>query len=251
MWNTVAAAIVLPIYFLKEWQTSSSRDNHIPANHAKVLPISALVSGIPMILSVMPPYVDRSASAQQTLLTVFVIAPLIFSATQHALASLFSFSLSRTRQEQSRSRLYTMGAYLFCALVSAGVHLYVLVTAIFSTDSAISLSRIYLPSPSRPYGSFPEKLTEGAHLFSQYDYILILLSCILYTYLILEPQLEVGRLPVKLITMLPIPPAVSACVVVTVLALLLGPSATVSLGLWARESWLESEGQSTRRPPVR
>ena len=189
----------------------------------------------------MPPYVDRSASVQQTLITVFVLAPLIFSATQHTLALLLSFFPSGALQQQSKSRLYVMGVYLFCALVSAGVHLYILVTATFSTDPAISFSRVYLPSPTRAYGSFPEKLTEGAHLFIQYDYIYILLSCILYTYLILGPQLERRTFPAKISTMFPISPLTSAYVVISVLTLLFGPSAIVSLALWARESWLERE----------
>ena len=256
LWNAAGAAIVLPVYFLKEWQASSSSINHhrVPPKHAKALPVAALVSAIPMVYLLLPPYVSRSPSAQQTLITVFVLAPIICSIATHGFAFILSSTSSspsssdRQKSSHSKSRFDITGTYLLSALVSAAVHLSVLSTSLFSADPAISFSRVFLPSPWKPYGSFPTKLTEGAHLFLQYDYIYILLSCGLYTYLLLEPRLAAGDLfPAKLLATLPATPAVWACVGITLVTLVLGPAAAVSLGLWAREGQWEREGQSSKK----
>ena len=254
LWNAAGAAIVLPIYFLKERQAScSSIDHHrVPPNHAKALLVAALVSAIPMVYLLLPPYVSRSSSAQQTLITAFVLAPIICSIATHAfiLSSISSSPSSSDRQKNShsKSRFDITATYPLSALVSAAVHLSVLSTSLFSADPAISFSRVFLPAPWKAYGSFPTKLTEGAHLFLQYDYIYILLSCGLYTYLLLEPRLAAGDLfPAKVLATLPAAPAFWACVGITLITLVLGPAAAVSLGLWAREDQREREGQSSKK----
>ena len=240
MWNAVGAAIVLPIFFLIQLQTSEPSDSRLPLNDATALLPAILGSYVPLVLMLSPPLVDYTVDQHQTFIAIFQIAPLIFSAMQHALAALLA-STSTGNGNPGKSKRYVVGAYLFTGACSAAAHGYAMLTALFSGDQAISFKRVYVPSPSKVDRASVEKITEGAHLFLQYDYMIISLTCILYTYLLFESHLKPKAFLRAYLTALPVSEGKAATLLIALSTAVLGAGATVSLALWAKESHSQRE----------
>ncbi|EED18129.1 conserved hypothetical protein [Talaromyces stipitatus ATCC 10500] len=274
LWNVAGAGIVLPLYCLIHIQTPMN-DYKISVSHSISLIPAMLVSSIPFCLMIIPPKDGNySADQHQNTIAVFQFAPLIWMAGQYT----FSFLLSpfsklaklglqnRSRTEISharprRSEIYIQAAQLFFAIYSALVHLLCVSISFFSSDPSVTILRVFIPNPIGVNRESPQRLTQAAILFLQYDWLVICLTAVLYSYLLLEPEIlstskqarwkSTKSLLVRLLTFLPISNSLSSIIGLVAFTILLGPSTVVSLALWQCEGRLfpgpgvvEPEGRS-------
>ena len=196
---------------------------------------------MPMTLMLLPPYVSFSLLQHQVIIAITQIAPIFFVAIQYTLATGLAL-IPLGKEGPSKSQPYVMAAYIFGTVYGAAGHLYPVISAIKSGG----LIGTYVPWTSRVDPSSVTRLTEGARLFLQIDNVVICLTCFLFTYLILEPHiLTKGCLDHP--KALPLPRSCSALVIIMVSTVVLGPAATVALGLWAKESLSRQEGRSTKQ----
>ena len=110
--------------------------------------------------------------------------------------------------------------------------------SLFSQTEATAFSRVFIPSPARVDPSALDKLTEGGLLFLQYDFLIISLTCILYAYLLLEPQ---SKTLVSSISAIDERSGLENFVIMLLVmfsTVLLGPGAVVSFAFAVREESL-------------
>ncbi|KAI9785109.1 MAG: hypothetical protein M1816_000520 [Peltula sp. TS41687] len=219
LWNAIGAGVILPLYIFVHVR-SIPRKDEIPLEHAKVLiPTILLSSYLPAILTTLPSPTSRSPSGHQTIIALFQTTPVWVAVLQHMLcASLTMISPARAGRANADIG-YVRGAYGFGAVLSALGHLYVL-RGILLSDSTIR--QVYLPSTSQPGMSSGEKiLAQGATIFLQYDWMIINVSALLWSYLLVRKQVKRIK--------------VSTCVAAVVVNAAVGPGALVSGVLGWRE----------------
>lgn len=143
-----------------------------------------------------------------------------------------------------------MTTHLFFAFYSAVIHLICIFTCLFSSDPSVTILRVFVPNPNGVHRDSPERLTQAAILFLQYDWLVICLTAVLYSYLLLEPDLTNATKQVRwkgtqasssvrfLAFLLGNP--LSRVIALVLITVLLGPSTSVSIALWQREKHLVS-----------
>ena len=94
----------------------------------------------------------------------------------------------------NEDRIWIVASFLFTAAVSTAVHLFIVFNALTVPGHDASLARLFWPTPgkvSNPVGTGSLQprayltLLEGYHLFSQFDWIVVSLACVLYAHLLL------------------------------------------------------------------
>ena len=170
------------------------------------------------------------------------MSPLFFVCIQQVAARLIQ-TLDKRREGSDGDKLFVMGSYILAGLSSAAAHIYVMMVLLFTPNARITFSRVYVPSLAKIDPWAPSKITEGAHLFLQYDWVIINLACMLYAYFLLEPHLEslIRHLkapsgPSKLVATLP----------VIMTTIVLGPGAAVSFACAARETGLQKSSTAAK-----
>lgn len=225
LWNGFGAAIILPFYCLIHLRhRSTNQASAVPLSEAKaLLPTTALGFFLPLIL-ILPPVLGCRIELQQAFMALFQASPLIFVLIQQIVARLIR-TLDKHRSPSDPNRSFVIGSYVFAGLSSAAAHIYVLIISGFTQNSRIAFTRVFIPSLVEIDRRAPNRITEGTHLFLQYDWIIINLTCILYSYFLLEAHLE------TLIRHLKIPSSSRkpvAIVFVTMTTVIVGPGAAVS-----------------------
>lgn len=251
LWNAAGAGIVLPLYCLWDLTTQIS-DTTIPSARAKSLPLAILASSLPFWVMVLPPAVVYSTDSHQTIMAIFVLSPLICVAVQSALASFISEPIPQEiRGAKSGSeggdnaKFYIKATYLLLALYSAAFHLICIFACIFSSDPSATFSGVYIPNPFNVDHDSPQRLTQAATLFLQYDWVIICLTSVLYSYLLIESfvsspsaaTVDEDRF-MRTIGLFPFQAWLSTVITICLVTVMLGPSTVVSLSLWQRERHL-------------
>ena len=238
LWNGFGAAIILPIYCLLHFQSQQSkRDNAVPLHEAKALVPTTLVGSLLPLILMLPPLVDCKVETQQAFSAVFQLTPVIFVAIQYIGARCIALC-TEDRHELDVERPMVYLALISTGICSAIAHVYSLATSLFSQDPATAFSRVYIPSPARVDPSTPNTLTEGGLLFLQYDFLIISLTCILYAYLLLEPQSRTILSFVLAGYERPGLEKFAVMVMVVLTTVVLGPGAAVSFAFAVREDSL-------------
>ena len=216
---------MLPLYCLIHLRNrSANQASAVPVSEAKaLLPTTALGLFLPLML-ILPPVLGCRIEHQQAFMALFQASPLIFVLIQQIVARLIR-TLDEHRSPSDPNRPFVVGSYIFAGLSSAAVHIYVLIISLFTQNTHIGFSRVFIPSLVKIDPRAPKKITEGAHLFLQYDWIIINLTCILYIYFLSEAHLETLTRHLKI-------PSGSrklvAIVFITMTTVILGPGAAVS-----------------------
>lgn len=238
LWNGFGAGFILPLYYFTQSAHTPEKLGTLPINHAKSLfPTTIITLILPAIFTLLPPLVNRSPSTQQTISALFQISPLAAVLLQHSLARLLRTAVfpkekekegekGEEKQKQNQAdKPYICRTYLTSALFTSLSHVYVLTTALTTTQPQASFTRIYLPRSARVAPAAKDTIFQGALLFLQYDWVLINVSSGLWLYTILRPHLFLTSGLRRAVAFL------------GTLAgfVLLGPGAVVSLGLWWRE----------------
>ena len=110
----------------------------------------------------------------------------------------------------------------------------------------MSFGRLFIPSVSKPGQPFSNILIEGAHLFTQFDWHVVTLTCMLFAYL----QMEQGtRIHAPLASMLKVGTeweTLLAMGSIAVITAFFGPGAAGSFGLAVREYGLRAVTKSLK-----
>ena len=145
---------------------------------------------------------------------------------------------AKDRADSDSERPFVYLALTFTGTCSAIAHVYSLTTSLLSQDPATAFSRVYIPSPGRVDSSASNKLTEGGLLFLQYDFLVVSLTCILYAYLLLEPQSKALMSSFSAIHERSGLEKLATMLLVVSATALLGPGAVVSFAFALREDSL-------------
>lgn len=228
--NTIGWAIVLPIYCLVRMSAPYPQSGGLSIGDGYGLIFSASAAFIPTLLMTAPPFISWSRVAQQSMILSFLASPLLFNGLQRA-AGAFINQFQYRRETSAGSKNSVLAVYAGAATVASLGHAYVFVRALFSGG----LAQVFIPNPSK-LDSFPaDRLTAGAHLFSQYDYLLVAATCFLYVYLELAPHLDSDLASSGIYAKSTLLIAAASSTV------LLGPGATLMLGLWARNKYITDD----------
>ncbi|CAG8960045.1 hypothetical protein HYFRA_00013233 [Hymenoscyphus fraxineus] len=235
MMNALGAAFILPIYCFRHLRNDSSRrDSGLTENEAKALPITILISATFPLMLMLPPILSAATESQQGWIALFQVTPLLFSLVQ-IINSLAVTSFVKKSDHNSTEKKYLKISYLLAGLIASTAHLSTLSTSVFSTDPTISFASVFLPWHTTVDQSTPTGLVMGAHLFTQFDFLIITITCSVYAYALLEPLMKRER-HIALYKQPSIfrDPMVAGMVIAGS-AFFLGPAATVSFAFAMRE----------------
>jgi hypothetical protein len=190
LWNCVGAAVVFPIYSLfyvkQGWRSSSS----LPPSEAQALPFTALWSLLLPLPLMLPALVGASTFQIQDGVVLFFLTPPLFVGFQVLVSATISKMSYKGSAKPARI------AYLIVGTFSALIHLGIALYAIFSPVSNMSFGRVYFPHRSAAERGQPNIMTEGALLFTQYDYMIInIIVLILGTYILRYEPVFLAKSP--------------------------------------------------------
>jgi hypothetical protein len=184
-------------------------------------------------------------SGHQLWIALYQFSPLI---TQ-AIISIVEYALpalEKKKNDDGAAAGYmsiVQGLYVLSGICCAAAHLSTMSMALLSTDPSISLHRIYLPIPSKVDKSGDSRITEGAHIFMQFDFIIMSLSCLIYVATIMS-QMGSGS-PVEVRNAGGQSEIYWRYLIALLAIIALGPGATMSIILYIREEWLWEQFSGT------
>lgn len=224
----MGAAVVLPIYAYLQLSKAPKSGFVIPLHNAKALLPSTIIAGIVPIFFLLRS-TERDPEVHQLIVAVFQATPLMMFAT-HSVMAYYMKSIQSSSQEEVSSASYTKSMYVGTGLIAGVGHLYTQFIIFSSTDPALSYKRVYLPSPKSVYtASNDDRLVRGAHLFLQYDWIVVNVCLVVWVQVRLLPHLRGISIFKRL-----------CCIMLQASGTVaLGPGFTTSMGLWWQEKQFE------------
>ncbi|KAK1597699.1 uncharacterized protein LY79DRAFT_507255 [Colletotrichum navitas] len=243
--NVNGAAIVLPLYLYLVCRSKARlRDAAIPGHQAAALPATTLAILLQPLLVFAPAWTGRSGTGlHHGCIALFQAAPAAVSAFHLGLSSV----LSRTSRGTSRSsKRWVVASLILAGTVASAVHFYTVAGALLSRDGDSSLTRLFIPKTgfADPVHSLSQTnglpaeytaLLENFHLFSQWDWIVVSLTSIVFAHLLLSRRDGAdGGKPGKANT----PTEVQELIYLTAATVFLGPGAAGSFALAIREARL-------------
>ncbi|KAI1412755.1 hypothetical protein F5Y13DRAFT_162612 [Hypoxylon sp. FL1857] len=235
LWQCFGAAISLPLYYALHvsWANQSKTFRAVNADMAKAIPFGFLLGAVaPAIIGMAPTWngpESRTAEMHQNILFAWQPDPIWVSLIQTGIiTALPLFHRTASRENGISTAQKWIGiSYILAALSSALGHLYTMGSVLCGPSPIATLRRMYVPFPFSGPAGVTNIFTLGPWLFLQYDLIIIGLSSLSWAYIMLArvsngKGLSHGALA---LTML-------------VGSLTIGPGATVSLALLARERLL-------------
>ena len=226
--NGIGWAFILPLYCLVRVGVPYPNRSGLSVGDSYGLLVASVISFIPAPLTALPPFnLSQSRGQHQAMIVVYLTTPLIFSGIQQLLGRLID-QFQYRKESNGTSRRTAINAYIVAAVVAGLGHLYVLFRALGTDNPAATLAEVFIPIQ---LDKFPaDLLTAGSHLFIQYDYIIVSLTCFCYIFGQLLPLLDIRAVGKP-----------TLAVGLAVSTVLLGPGATLMLSLWARERKLQSD----------
>ena len=203
----MGAALVQPIYFYFIARSKATlREPTIPLNEAIALFITTLPTVLFPLFLFAPAWLNYStwdyhgyvAVFQGTpfLMVVICLVSIAFMLPWHGLAS------KKDSQRPNVDRPWIVASFVMAGTIAAVVHLYTIIGSLKSTNPDSALTRLFIPSPGKvnsfstsPYNSTSTStalpagyhmLLEGYHLFTQFDYIVVALSCVVFNHYLLS-----------------------------------------------------------------
>ncbi|KAL9613790.1 MAG: hypothetical protein Q9167_001681 [Letrouitia subvulpina] len=231
LWNGFGAAFILPIYCCLQLRSAALKPSTvIPSQHAKaLLPAVTLASIAPAIVMFLSPALTSTPKQHQTLIALYQATPVFTVALQLAISSLLLLSSTESSKSASGGKTHVKVALAAAALFSCATHLYALSASVLSSNPMARFARVYIPDPASVHAGADDTVAKGAMLFMQYDNLIIMTTCLVWIYVLLQPYFHLGGLVRKIATL-------AGLALGTVI---LGPGAVVSIGLWSREDSLD------------
>lgn len=145
-------------------QLKEGTNSRLTSSEARVLPVTALIGILLEVPLVAPAWVDAGPKAiQQGVLLFFLGLPFL---------SIFQTLASRTLPSSTPNTLERVKMpFYITGILSSAVHIYSVAYSILSPS--LSLTRTYAPDHATVEPGSQNLLTEAAHLFLQYDYIIV------------------------------------------------------------------------------
>ena len=228
LWNAFGAALIFPLYCIYHGRRTPSRENGLSLQKGRALPNSALLGILVPVAILLTPHVDREPQQHQTIIALFLAAPIAIHFLQWLLAKSISYLLGEAGADHLRL-VYVRLAYAITAVASAVPHFCVLTTSLLTVDQATSFTRVFIPVPFLVQRDSSHIILEGAHLFLQYDWLVFSLACMLWSVMLLLARTwkstALDRAWVFILMIL----STVCC----------GPGATVSAVLWLREGQIQ------------
>jgi len=245
--NANGAAIVLPLYLYLVCRSKARlRNASVPRHEAAALLATTVVILLQPLLVFVPAWAGRGGSdLHHGCIALFQVAPVGVLVSHLGLASILARKGSDSSASSAKeSKKYIVASLMLAGTVAAAVHAYTVLGALFTRDGDASLTRLFVPArgfgdpiEALPKGSgLPAKymaLVENLHLFSQWDWIVVALTSVLYSHLLLSHRdgAERGKAD-------PSDSAIEAQELgyLTVATVVLGPGAAGSFALAVREA---------------
>jgi hypothetical protein len=210
LWNGLGAAFIQPLYFYLHTQSRATlRDPTVPYNEAIAL-LVATVSAVcfPLLLFV-PTWLNLSTWEHHGNIGAFFGSPflIVFAAvgTTIILAPRYGLVSKKDIKKPNEDKPWVIASFVAAGIIAAAVHLYTIFGTMTSSDPDLSFTRLFIPSFGKvnsqvatSNGTLPllatglpaeyRSLLEGYHLFTQFDWIIVALSCIIFTHYLLETR---------------------------------------------------------------
>lgn len=263
LWNANGAAIFKPAYFYFLSRSGArSRDATIPVNDAMaVFAVTLPVMACPLLLFV-PAWLNYSTWDHHGFIALFHLTPVLIFGLFMIIANVLSATYGTTTEKESKApsadKPWIIASLTVAGTIAAGVHIFTVLASLKTTDPDATLARLLIPSHGRanPFPSWittvdstrkglPAEYTamlEECHLFSQYDWIVICLSVILFLRLLrAEPGAEGLDASAKRVEM-----HWRDCGYLAWGTILFGPGAAGSFALAAQESRTREQAQTNQ-----
>ncbi|KAF1841190.1 uncharacterized protein K460DRAFT_371204 [Cucurbitaria berberidis CBS 394.84] len=245
--NANGAAIVLPLYLYLVCRSKARlRDASVPRHDAAALLVSTVVILLQPLLIFVPAWIGRGGSdLHHVCIALFQAAPIGVLVLHLGLASILPRQGSDSSASSTKeSKKWIVASLILAGTVAAAVHSYTCVGALLTRDGDVSLRRLFVPARgfSDPIKALPKvsgspaeymALVENLHLFSQWDWIVVALTSILYSHLLLSHQDGAERAKVNQPGE---PIEAQELVYLTTATVILGPGAAGSFALAIREA---------------
>ncbi|KAL9583752.1 MAG: hypothetical protein Q9203_004943 [Teloschistes exilis] len=235
------AAVVLPLYcYCICLSGATKRDHTIPLNEARAFVPMAIVGSTFSALIFVPaalnwgPHHEHGGIAHYMWVTAVGYLLVLVVASRPGATS------KKDPKNPDVDWIFVTISYILAGTWSAAVHAYTLWRSFTSSDPDLSLSRLFIPSPSAAGQPTANLFVEGAHLFTQFDWHIVALTCMVFAYY----QIEQGtKIQAPLTSLLGLAAEQETALVVgfiVVTTALLGPGAAASFGLAIREYGLRA-----------
>ncbi len=226
----MGGAIIIPLYFLAYTYTSS-RLNYfsptsqaVPINQARTLSLALLVGFLlPTILIFMP---WEDADTKQFFVALWQPCPLFVNALHFLFTKISAFnnleSPKKNMDDLSANVRYLKHIYLTAFIISALVHVIIVIMCLTSTDPQLDLYYVFVPQQARGHLG----LTEALHFILQIDWWVIFGASMIWCVQAMWDLNSMGKTSLR---------PLDGLVAVVLGAIVLGPGATLSLVWWWRE----------------
>ena len=207
----MGAAFVQPIYFYFITQSKAiSRDPAIPLNEAIALFITTLPTVLFPLLLFAPAWLNYSTWDHHGYIAIFQGTPflmvVICLVSIAVMMPRYGLVSKKDAKNPNVDKPWIVASYVMAGTIAAAVHIYTVIGSLKSTNPDTALTRLFIPSPAKvnsfsasPYNStfnstlpstaLPAEyhvLLEGYHLFTQFDWIVVVLSCVVFTHYLLS-----------------------------------------------------------------
>lgn len=203
LWLGLGAAFIQPLYFWLHTHTKDTiRDSTIPHNEAIALFFAALPSFLLPLFLFAPPWLNLSSYQHHGYIGLFLGSPFLivvvcltavgFLTPWHGLVS------KKDPKKPNIDKPWIVSTFILVGFLSAGIHLTCIGVSLFSSNPDMSLSRVFLPSPSKMHAFTPSSdlnsslppayhiLYEGYDLFTQLDYLIVSAACVVFAHWMLH-----------------------------------------------------------------
>ncbi|KAI1126926.1 hypothetical protein F5Y10DRAFT_202617 [Nemania abortiva] len=267
LWLGLGAAFLQPLYFWLHTRTKAVvRDPTVPYNESIALFVAVLPSFLSPLLLFLPTWFGLDTFQHHGYIGLFLASPflIVFSCLTIVglLAPWYDLVSKKDPKNPNADKPWIVATFVLISVLSAIVHLGCIGVSLSSTGRELSLSRVYLPSPGKMH-SFATGISsnvtlashlpaayhvlfEGYHLFTQLDYAVVSVACVVFTHWMLHNR---GGDRVKAgMTMSAV--ELRDLLLIVLGTLTIGPGAAGSLALAAREGKLRklamSDAQKTK-----
>lgn len=215
LWLGLGAAFIQPLYFWLHTRTKAIiRDPTVPHNEAIALFFAALPSFLLPLFLFVPPYLGMSTYDHHGYIGAFLGSPFLIVVACLSVVGLLipwhGVVAKKDAKKPNVDRPWIVATFVLTGVLSAAVHLACIYTSLTSSSPDMSLSRVYLPSPSKmhSFASDPvvlglasdgtnttvvshlpaayHTLYEGYHLFTQLDYAVVTAACVVFAHWMLH-----------------------------------------------------------------
>ncbi|KAK1991030.1 hypothetical protein LX36DRAFT_537947, partial [Colletotrichum falcatum] len=237
LWNTLGAAFVAPIYFYFLTQSRhTARDPTIPLNEAGAFPLTLVANAVFPLLMFTSGGSDHEKHgfiAQFSLTPVFMVLCIVFFSRPGT--SLTTFATPKDETRPNVDAPWIVASLCATGVLTAAQHLYtVAATSLaFTSEDAghLTWAQVFVPSASKVL-SWPQSsqmaLVEGAFLFTQLDWLITAVACVVFTHCLLRSSSNNGQEGSGL----------ASLAAISLAAAILGPAFTGSFALMVREKRL-------------